>query len=158
MADTNQSIRKRRRRRPDRRGATVVELAIVLLVFLTLVFGMLDLGMGVFRYHLLAQSARQGARQAIVHGSMANRLGSWGPTSYSAHGDDAAAIATYIRPMLEGFDLSQVTIQAAWIDGGNKPEQRVRVTLTAPYQPVMAFIFGSTEITLRATSTMTIAH
>lgn len=41
-------------KRGDRRGATAVETAIVMLVLLTLVFGMLDLGVAIFRHHNLA--------------------------------------------------------------------------------------------------------
>ncbi len=51
-----------------RRGAAVLETALVLPAFLIITLGTLDLGVGVFRYHVLAQVARHGARQAIVHG------------------------------------------------------------------------------------------
>jgi hypothetical protein len=145
--------------RADRRGATVVEMAIVVSVFLTLVLGMLDLGIAVFRYHLLAQAARQGARQAIVHGSMADRLGPWGPATYAGTADvEGHPIVAAIRPFLVGLDLSQVTIQAEWPDADNKFEQRVRVAVSAPYQPMMTFIFGNPTFTLQGTSTMLIAH
>jgi Flp pilus assembly protein TadG len=145
--------------RADRRGATIVEMAIVVSVFLTLVLGMLDLGIAVFRYHLLAQAARQGARQAIVHGSMADRLGPWGPATYTGTSDvDGHPIVAAIRPSLVGLHLSQVTIQAEWPDADNKFEQRVRVTVSAPYQPMMTFIFGNPTFTLQGTSTMRIAH
>ena len=146
--------------RNNRRGATAVEMAIVLLTFLILVFGMLDLGIGVFKYHLLAQAARQGARQAIVHGSLATKLGSWGPAAYSGNAADGTAIANYIKPMLA--DPSNVAITATWIDGGNAPVpppgNRVTVTVSAPYKPIMLFIFGNQSYTLRASSTMYIAH
>ena len=62
-----------------RHGATMVEMAIVLLVFLMLVFGMLDLGLGVFRYNELAQASREVAREVVVHGAYADKLGVWGP-------------------------------------------------------------------------------
>ncbi len=47
-----------RRTVPPRSGATMVESALVLGVFLILVFGLLDLGICVFRYHLVAGAAR----------------------------------------------------------------------------------------------------
>jgi Flp pilus assembly protein TadG len=147
-------------RRRCRRGATIVEMAIVLMVFLTLVLGMLDLGLGVFHYHVLGQAARQGARQAIVHGNLADRLGPWGPQGFTVTAEDASPLVAAIRPVLAGFDLSQVTIQAEWPDGGNDPssDQRVRVTVSAPYRPIITFIFGNPTYTLQATSTMFIAH
>ncbi len=148
-----------RRRRPrNRRGAAAIETAIVLMVFLTLVLGMLDLGLGVLRYHLLAQAARQGARQAIVHGDLANRLGTWGPAAYSGQASDDHPMTIAVRPSLTTFELSDVTVKADWLDGDNELEDRVRVTASAPYRPIMTFIFGNPSITLEGSSTMLIAH
>lgn len=154
------------RRKPHlrRRGAAAVEMALILLIFLTLVLGMLDLGIGVFRYHLVAQAARQGARQAIVHGSRADRLGPWGPDAFlgSAEDEDAHQIVRTIVRFLPTFDPAEVTLQAERIDGGNVFEgprrDRVRVTVSAPFRPIMTFIFGNPTFTLLGTSTMPIAH
>src|SRR3954466_11950835 len=70
-----------------RRGGVLVEAAITTSVFLTLVVGMIDLGIYVFRTHVITQAARQGARTAIVHGSLAPsgwNGGPWGPTTYDS--------------------------------------------------------------------------
>lgn len=149
------------RRVSTRRGATTIELAIVLMVFLTLVFGMLDLGIAVFRYHVLAEAARQGTRAAIVHGSLAERLGVWGPASITEADVSHPIIAEVIQPLLQGFDQNQVTILVEWPDGGNNPGQeyqhRARVTVSTTYQPIITFIFAQ-SIPLEATSEMIIAH
>jgi hypothetical protein len=157
---TNHRLRCRRAGKPNRRGATAIELAIVVMIFLTLVLGMLDLGIGVFRYNLLSQAVRQGTRQAIVHGGMADRLGPWGTATYSGTADDGSPIALAMQPSLVGLDPAQVTILAEWPDGGNEVSEhdRVRVTVSAPYQPIMTFIFGNPTFTLQASSTMAIAH
>jgi Flp pilus assembly protein TadG len=150
-------------RRKHRRGAAVLEMSIILMTFLVLTMGMLDLGIGVFRYHIVAQAARYGARRAIVHGDKANQLGSWGTGAIdvvaNANGipivdgaDDG------IAPMLVGCDLSQTQIQVQWLEGGNSYEQSVRVTVTSPYTPIFFFIFPNTTIDLTASSTMPIAH
>ena len=137
----------------------MLETALVLMVFLTLVLGMVDLGIGVFRHHQVAQAARQGARRAIVHGSLADRLGPWGPDAYAAPAaEDDHPIAAVIRPSLVGMDLDEVAIEVTWPDGGNQMQDRVRVLVTAPYRPVITFIFGNPTITLRGESTMYIAH
>jgi hypothetical protein len=135
-----------------------VETAIVVTVFLILVFGILDFGLGVLRYHLLDQLARQCARQAIVHGSMADRLGTWGPASYSGTGADSHPIVQSVQSSLIGLEPSDVQIQVQWVDGSNDVEQLVRVTASAPYQPIVTFIIGSPTFTLRASSAMPIAH
>ena len=133
-------------------------MAIVMVIFLTLVLGMLDMGVAVFRYHVLAEVARVGARHAIVHGEMADKLGPWGPTSYKGPLGGAHPIPQTLQSSLGTMDLSAVTLDAEWLDGNNLLEDRVRVTATMPYTPLMGFIFGNTPITLRGSSTMPIAH
>ena len=148
------------RKGAPRRGVAAVELAAVLFVFLTMVLGMLDLGIGVFRYHVLAAAARHGARQAIVHGSMADELGPWGPGKFNGNGADTHPLAESIRTVLTGFQPADVKIVAEWPDGGNEftNEDRVRVSVSADYRPIMTFIFGNPKVTLEGTSTMPIAH
>jgi len=136
----------------------MVEFAIVVLVFATLVLGMLDLGYGVFQYHIVAEAARQGARQAIVHGGLADRLGPWGPASYSGNGNDTHPLAEAIRPYLVGLDPAEVTIEAVWLDGANGLDDRVQITVGTPFRPIITFIFKRPVFDLEATSTMRIAH
>ena len=54
-----------------RRGAAVVEFAIVVPIFVLLVFGMIEFGRMVMVHQLLVGAAREGARQAIVNGATA---------------------------------------------------------------------------------------
>ena len=143
----------------NRRGAAVLEMSLVLVLFLTLTAGTLDLGIAVFRHNLLSEAARQGARRAIVHGSMApNR---WGPSTI-----DVPATANGIpivdgpidgiQPLLVAFDLDQTRIRVQWPDGSNSPESRVRVTVTTPYVPIILFFLSAHNQS--ASSTMPIAH
>ena len=48
-------------------GQGLVEFALVLPLFLLLVFGILDLGLAVFSYNSITNAAREGARLAIVN-------------------------------------------------------------------------------------------
>ena len=50
---------RRSPRRVRRTGAAAVELAIVLMVLLTLIFGMIELSMAVFRYNNVSGAARR---------------------------------------------------------------------------------------------------
>jgi Flp pilus assembly protein TadG len=54
------------------RGQTLVEFAIVMPIIALVVLGLVDLGRAVYSYNTLAQSARQGARTAIVNQNVAN--------------------------------------------------------------------------------------
>jgi len=135
-------------------------MAIALSVFITLILGVVDLGYGVFRQHVLSQAARQLARQAIVRGSLADELEAWGPTAISATADAGNSVTDYIAPKLIGWNLSEVRVDVAWIDGDHdvRDGNRVQVEMSAPYRPVMTFIFGNPSINLYASSTMTMAH
>ena len=146
-----------RRAKAGRRGASMVEMAIVLPVFLTLVLGMLDLSIAVLRTHVLANAAREGCRKAMVHGSLS--VEEWGPATFSGTADaDGHPVVALVRPYLSGMDLSQVTIQVEWPEGSNGLEKPVRLTASMPYQPMMTFIFGNPTFTLRGSSTMPIVH
>ena len=142
-----------------RSGAALLEGAVVFGVFMTLVLGMLDLGIGVFRYHLVSEAARQGARQAIVHGKLAPpQQAQWGPTTIDVTANTTGVpLVDAIKPFLVGFDLSQTHVKAEWIDGGGDPDMRVRVTVSCPYQPFITSIFRN-PYNLSASSTMLITH
>lgn len=52
-----------------RRGAALVEMAIVLPIFVTLLLGMIEFGRALMVGQLVTNAAREGARAAIVDGS-----------------------------------------------------------------------------------------
>jgi Flp pilus assembly protein TadG len=142
-----------------RRGAAIVETALVLSVFLLLILGTFDLGIAVFRYNTLSQAARQGSRQAAVHGALAPpAMTAWGPTTYSGTAGDGSVYAQAVSPMLSAFTLTNVTIKLEWIDGGNALQQKVRYTVTTTFKPIVTSYFTSSTYTLSAASTMPIAH
>lgn len=153
---------RRAERRPVRRGAALAEAAIIIPVFLTLVLGMLDLGLCVARFNALSQAARQGARQASVHGSLALASwngGPWGPSTVnlplSTQNND---MVNAVSPSLVGCPTDSTYVQMQWLDNSNDFGKRVQVTITSTYQPMVTFIFGSPTFNLSASSTMLIAH
>lgn len=152
-----------RGRKGNRRGAAVLETSLVLFSFLVLTMGMLDLGLAVFRYHVLANAARHAARRAIVHGDRASVLGTWGPATIDVPAS-AAGVPVIdpgqggVQPLLVGCDLSETRVQVEWLGGGNSYEDPVRVTVRSPYDHFFTTIFPQTRITLTASSTMQIAH
>lgn len=60
--------------RKRRRGASVVEFALVAPVFILLVFGMVELGRMVMVQQLLTNASREGARRAILDGSTVSEV------------------------------------------------------------------------------------
>jgi Flp pilus assembly protein TadG len=163
-----------RSQRPSRRGASLVETVLATTVFVTMALGMVDLGVGVFQNHLVSEASRQGARIASVHGSLAPpgwSGGSWGTTAYSGAGDSTDVIPTTIRNTgaLVGLDAANVTISVSWPDESNVASppsytnvnpgtNRVQVTVSTTWTPILGLIFGNASRTLSATSVMPIAH
>lgn len=152
-------------------------MAIVLMVFLTVVFGMVELSVAVFRYHIVSQAARQAARMAIVHGELApptmtdwnaaygGGTNKFGPQTISTAAADNEII--YGKPgdtgfpgitkYIAGLDPAGTTIQLEWIDGDTRLGSRVRATVTTTYSPLITFLF-SDDFTLTGQSVMQIAH
>lgn len=63
-------------RRPRSAGQAVVEFALIIPIFLTLLLGIVDFGRVVWASNSLASAAREGARFAIVHGAHGSPSGS----------------------------------------------------------------------------------
>lgn len=142
-----------------RRGTVMVESAIVLGVFLFIVFGMLDVGLAVLRNNTLSEAARKVAREAIVHGELASPERTvWGPQAYSATADDTSEMAQVLRSVLVAMKPADVSLHIEWLDGGNAVDQRVRVTVSYEHKPMIPFILGGASLDLSAASTMRIVH
>jgi Flp pilus assembly protein TadG len=136
-----------------RRGATLIETAIVFFVLILLILGTLDLGLAVFRYNLAAEVARIGARAAIVRGFDAPPdLPAWNSATAPA------GIQALVQPLLNasGVTANQFQVNVAY-PAGNRQGEPVTVTVQMNYQPLMAAWFGGT-MTMTAQSTMTIAN
>lgn len=57
-----------------RRGVAAVEFALVVPLFVLLVFGMIEVGRVVMVHQVLTNAAREGARAAILEGSTTSRV------------------------------------------------------------------------------------
>src|SRR5215218_1882556 len=89
------------RQRSCRDGAAMLECAIALPIMLLALFALLDLGLAATRYNALAEAARQIARQAILHGSLAPvEIGSWGPTEFVGTAADSSSIVQTVHGRL----------------------------------------------------------
>jgi Flp pilus assembly protein TadG len=150
-----------------RRGASLVEGAIVLLVFLTLILGAMDLGMAILRQELVGRIAREAARIASVHGQYAPSGWNGGPWGTGTIDVDSNATGIPLVGELasngafSGLNRAQTRVRVEWIDGNTDPEverNRVRVTVTTTYRPMVTFIFGSPTWTLTGVSAMNILH
>jgi Flp pilus assembly protein TadG len=141
-----------------RRGASLVEMAIVFPVIILLLFGLIIGGMGIYRYQQLAHLAREGARYASVHGADSEReTGVPAATPQDIYNNA-------IAPQVVVLDLSKLSYQVTW-NSSNSPstttnfEQPVgnTVTVTVTYQWFPEwFLIG--PITLSSSSTMPMSY
>lgn len=60
-------MRKRKQDRSSERGATLVEFALALSVFLVAMFAVIEFGRAIWVHNALADAARRGARYAALH-------------------------------------------------------------------------------------------
>jgi len=54
------------RKHSNQKGTTAVEFSIVLIVFITLVFGIIEFGLLMYNQHVITNAGREGARAGIV--------------------------------------------------------------------------------------------
>jgi Flp pilus assembly protein TadG len=161
-----------------RRGATVVEFAMVASVLLLLIFAQIVGGLGISRYQELAHLTRSCARYAATHGGNYSREGIAQQT-----GIPAVASSTDLRNYLTGktvlLDLNRLQISVSWtapsgVTPPNMPtymntdpnlvppgqyqdmiQNNVIVTLTYDWFPE-AYLIG--PITLSSTSQMPMSY
>ncbi len=123
------------------RGATLVEYALVVPIFLLLVVGILEFGRIIFTYNTLANVAREGARYGITH-----------PRDTEEVEREIAA-----RALATGLD-GTLTISITWPSNAVRVEVTYQVDLmTGPFIDAISEVVGGVPLiipTLRAVSTM----
>jgi len=103
-------------RRNRRRGAYLVEFAIVLPVVIFMILGIVVMSYCVNTYQQLAGLARIGARYAAVHGA-----------DYARENNQARATAASVRanvvlPYSVGLDPNSLTVAVSWNDPNEAPK------------------------------------
>jgi Flp pilus assembly protein TadG len=125
--------------RKKRRGAAVVEFAVVAPVFITLVFGMIEYGRMVMVQQMLTNASREGARVGVLDGATTAEV--------------TSAVTTYLTNATVSGSTVTVTPNPPSSAGYGAP---VTVTVSIPFSqvswlPTPMFLSGKT---LTATSVM----
>jgi Flp pilus assembly protein TadG len=157
-------------------GGSLVEMALSCLILIPVLFGIVQLSIGLYCYHYAADAAREATRWAIVRGSTCNV--SFGaaycsPTSGGGNGATQADIAQYVRAL--GYPYSggvTTTVQwcanattpppATWTScsttqSNNIPGNQVQVTVSYSY-PLLIPGIKRYAINLGSVSSMTIVQ
>jgi Flp pilus assembly protein TadG len=114
-------------RRVGRRGATFVEAALCLTVFLMVIFGIMEFGRLLWMYTTVSHLAREGTRYASVRGAESKA-----PTNQ-------AQLRTELLRQAIGLDPALLTVSLVW-DPNNSPGSYVRVTVSYNYSPMAPFV------------------
>ena len=122
------------------KGVVSVEFALIVLSFLLLTLGLVDVGRGIWAYNSLTYAVREGARYAIVHGDRSN----------------APATATSVEDFVKDRipNLSGVTVTTTWLPNNSQAstvEVRAQYTF-APIIPVLEFTVPISAATRMAVS------
>ena len=123
-------------RRRSERGASMVELALILPLFVLMVFGMIEAGWAFAQANDVRHGAREGARIAAVDAT-----------------SDVATIGAAVcdRMDLSGKPATTVTLEAVAVngdsEGGRNAEGRITVSLTySSITGAIDSVFGGTTI------------
>lgn len=125
-------------------GTTLVEFSIAALVFLTVMFGVIEFGRALWVHNALADAARRGARYAAVHSSGdADKV-----RNVVVYGDEDGGDS----PMIPNLTTGNVTVNYSnWaVNGGT-----VTVSITAYEFQFVIPIVGTTITMPNYTTTLT---
>jgi Flp pilus assembly protein TadG len=139
-----------RRLRPGHKesGSAIVETALSLTLFFTLLFGIVGWGWVMWAYIWTAQAARDGARWASVRGT------TYSASYPSGNAASQTSIAGFVKAKTLGLSVSKVTVTAtpsgSWAPGSN-----VTVTVNYVVTNIVPFV---PSMTVSSTSTMLIVQ
>jgi len=94
--------------RSGERGQVLVEFAFAASIALSLIFGVIEFGRGLYAYDLVAQAARVGTRYAVVHATIPPHNCSDTTVGTTPCETDVAA---YIKSKMAGVDTTQITVK-----------------------------------------------
>jgi Flp pilus assembly protein TadG len=130
------------------RGQELVEFALILPLLLLLLFGIIEFGIVVYRYNLIAHMGREVAR----YGSINPDTVSPDPDPINAH------IQSVIYPQWATAMPTDTLTITATVTPGHFISSTVNVTVTYRHQfltgPIIAAVGGDGRMTMRTVSTM----
>jgi Flp pilus assembly protein TadG len=135
--------------RPE--GVVLVEFTFVAMLFLTMLFGLVEIGRVLFTYTTIVTAARVGVRYAIVHGGNRNP-----PSGPGNDPTDVVSVVTNLTAIGGLTTANILTPIVTYPDGKNTVGSQVKVTVTYPYTSLISI--APLNITLTSTSDGTICY
>jgi Flp pilus assembly pilin Flp len=143
-------------------GQAQVEFALIIVFIMMMILGSIELISLIHAYNALADSAKEGVRYAIVHGT--NNSTPSGPTcpctdidgpaappgTIPGYGSGYGVVATYAQYSMH--DITGMSVTVNYLDTANppanQPPNRVQVTVSYPFRPL--FNLGWPTVTVNA--------
>jgi Flp pilus assembly protein TadG len=140
--------------RKNQSGQAAVEFALTIVFIVLLLVSFLEVILMVYTYIVLADSAKEGVRYAIVHGTGNTTCSGPGTTLTTppvtcpdvAGGNVVSAVKGYAKYSLH--NPAAITVTPSYPDGVSAAPSRVRVVVSYPYQPF--FGLGWPTVTVKA--------
>ena len=135
------------RRLRSSEGGTLVEFSLTVLMLLMLMFGVVEMGRLVLVYTTIANSARAGARYAIVHGGDL--------TSGASSSTDQTAVKTVVKNFASAgtLQLADSNITVTYPNSNsNLAGSTVTVTVVYTYTPMLGYFNTLLNVSLGSTS------
>jgi Flp pilus assembly protein TadG len=154
-------------------GGALVEYALIIMVFMTMLLGIMEFSRGLYSYHFVSNAAREATRWAAVNGASCGAAGdnSCNGTAPMNNGPATATdiqnYVTNLTPM--GIDPTQLTTTPTWppqakgptvcntVATRNSAGCTVQVQVSYTFNFIFPFV-RSSPMTLSSTSEMIIAH
>jgi Flp pilus assembly protein TadG len=132
-------------------GQAIVEFAFVILFLIVFLLSFIEITALVYTYSVLADSAKEGVRYGVVHGTLSTTCNGPGVAGVACDGGAAGvklAVNNYAHSSLN--NTAGMTITPSYPDGTSTPSSRVRVVVSYNYQPL--FGLGWPTVTVNAAS------
>jgi len=131
-------------RKHRQRGAALLEFGLAFLIFLSVLYGIMEFGRIVASYNIISGAAREGARYAMVHGSASGSVAT------------ASDVQSVVRNWAIGLDTSSVVVTTTWTPG-NAPGNNVKVKASYVVTPSTGLILKN-GLTVQSSSQMAISQ
>jgi Flp pilus assembly protein TadG len=132
-AASSNASRARGRRRAERRGAVLIEFALILPVLVTVVLGAIDFGRFAHAHMAVTNSARVGAGYAAMHPFTTGTQSLWQTKIRDAVKKEMQGIPNY--------DDTKLTMTAPQVTTDSDGQKRVRVEVKYPFQTLVTWPF-----------------
>jgi Flp pilus assembly protein TadG len=156
------------RKRKGEAGTGLVEYAFICIIFMTMIFGIIDFSRALYSYHFVSNVAREATRWAAVNGSSCAGDASCNGTAPMNNGPASQSdIQTYVTnhsPL--GIDSAKLTTTVTWLSlngpancsaANPAPGCTVKVQVSYVFSFVTPLVYNK-PLTLSSASEMIIAH